>query len=594
MPRIARSITPVALDITDEVLTTKVSFPGTRVGEQMSRNLIYLLASSVLIAVAVIYWPVTHANFVWDDWQSFHDKPWLTQGDQWKHYIFNDFNDWTYYFRPLVVAFFTLQVRLFDSAPGPMHAVSLTIHLINTALVGVLSWQCAELAKRSGEQRTWFATLCMALYGLHPALIEPVAWIGCQFDLIMTTLTLLGLIANMRLRQSVPRTTALTALFFLAACSKEAAIAFPLLIVVFDWMLVSSEKESTAAPMLPALIRRNWPAYVGILLAGSAYLIFRRLALGSIADKLQTDSISLLAHLQVISFLYLHYWKIILWPIAGMSPIHPFDIQAFAAVSPSLLAKIVLAFGIFGAGLYASIRRASPFGHMILAVTAALFPVLQIIPGHFEQSLYHERYATLAVAVLCAMLPLARWPGLSLSKNGGRTPLLISLSAIFLWLAFSIVDIRVILPKWSSDVSLWEWALAINPHASQAKSNLLQAYMRDKDYAAATNFANELLADPDPCFMCMIGITEIALSNHDLLRAAQALEKAGRSSLLKTDPGMLQHYYQLNARLLIQENKLDSAEKIMQTAIAVDPKNRHSQSLLAEILVLEKQSTPSH
>ncbi len=36
----------------------------------------------------------------------------------------------------------------------------------------------------------------MLLYGIHPALIEPIVWIGCQAELMVTLLTLLAILFN--------------------------------------------------------------------------------------------------------------------------------------------------------------------------------------------------------------------------------------------------------------------------------------------------------------------------------------------------------------------------------------------------------------
>ena len=110
------------------------------------------LMATVLGAIALAYWPVVHGDFVWDDVVNFRWNTWLTEGDQWKHYIFRDFNYWKYYFRPLVVGLFTLQLRLFDGAPGPMHAVSLAIHLLNTAMVGLLALRCSAASGRAADR----------------------------------------------------------------------------------------------------------------------------------------------------------------------------------------------------------------------------------------------------------------------------------------------------------------------------------------------------------------------------------------------------------------------------------------------------------
>src|SRR5262249_28107404 len=143
------------------------------------------------------------------------------------------------YFRPLVVGFLTLEIRAFDAAPGPMHVVSLALHLVNTSLVGILAKHAMQVPREPGRQILPVAA--MLIYGIHPALVEPVVWIGCQFDLFVTMFTLLALIANLRLVRAGSRATLVAGCFFLAACAKESAIALPLVIVVADFILLEPQ-----------------------------------------------------------------------------------------------------------------------------------------------------------------------------------------------------------------------------------------------------------------------------------------------------------------------------------------------------------------
>lgn len=144
----------------------------------------FVVISAITIAlVAIAYWPVVHANFVWDDVVDLHDQAWLRHGDNWKHFIFRDYNYWTNYFRPFGVALLTLQVRLFNDAPGPMHVVSLCIHWINTFLVGLLSWRCLASTTEKAKSK-YLVAAPMLFYGLNPVLIEPVA--GSAASLILS------------------------------------------------------------------------------------------------------------------------------------------------------------------------------------------------------------------------------------------------------------------------------------------------------------------------------------------------------------------------------------------------------------------------
>jgi hypothetical protein len=552
---------------------------------------IYCIAGLVLIAIAIVYWPVIHFDFVWDDWRSFHDTPWLTEGDNWRHYVFRDFNSWTTYFRPVVLAFLTLQVRLFDSMPGPMHAISLGLHLIDTLLVGLLARRCVLSVTSNAAQQAGAVTISMLLYGFHPILIEPIAWIGCQFDLIATMFMLLGLLANAQIHRQGLRAAIVAAIFFLSINSKESAVSFPLLIVIFDWALLSKEPHSGVLSSIEQLIRENWRTYVAIAIAFLLYLLFRRWGLGDWSFNPLKDSPEVLpvARLQEVCAVYVHYWRTLFWPMPGIGPIHPVDLRQFVSVSASSLLTDSIALGMFIAGLYVAIRHASPIGHIVLAVTAGLLPVLHITFSNFDLSLYHERYAMTALSMMCAMLPmlLAYIPLTARICTLSYSTLTIALS---FWLIFAAIDIRLMLPNWANDMTLWRWAYVIYPHASQSKENLLNAYIRYKDYSDARSLADEELADPEPCTACMLIIADLADKQNEPSRAALALDQAARSKLLATNKDVLQLYYLIAGRTLILQDKLHDAEHILDLSVSLNPQNPQPQLWLAKALALEGKS----
>ena len=160
-------------------MAQRIRKPPTNGNQRMRKRHVAISMASVLVLTTVVYLPVLRGEFVWDDEYDFVAKTWLTEGDAWKHYIFRDFHGWTNYFRPLVVALFTIQLRLFDVQPGPMHAVSLAAHLVNTMLVGLLALRAGAAVGRPSHRMFLPAILSMLLFGLHPALIEPVAWNRC-------------------------------------------------------------------------------------------------------------------------------------------------------------------------------------------------------------------------------------------------------------------------------------------------------------------------------------------------------------------------------------------------------------------------------
>jgi tetratricopeptide (TPR) repeat protein len=544
----------------------------------------YIVAIASIIVIAIAYWPVLHAQFVWDDILDFVDMGWLTHGDGWKHYIFRDFNYWKNYFRPLVVALFTLQVRLFDVAPEPMHAVSLGMHLIDTTLVGLLAWRSSQFGL-SYRQRLFPLAAAMLFYGLHPLLIEPVAWIGCQFDLAATMFMLLGLLANTWLEKPTIRATTVATCFFLAACSKESAAAFPLVLAIFDW-LIQTKREANHRPFSILLfLRRNGLTYLAMAIAGTIYLALRIWALGQLIGQYSNDSMSIFGRLQQTCFIYIHYWKSLVWPMSGMSPVHPIDTTPFNTLSLKSIVINVLAIGTVACALYTFLRRSSLTGGIVLAVTAVLLPVLHISTAAFDTSLYHERYIMTALAVMCAMLPLARV----------RKPTNVSMRiyrplpwiAILLWSSLSIASIRTTLPLWSDNLSLWRWAYTVYPDSEEAAANLLSAYIERKDRPHAHELIEQISKNGMHCPNCMLNAAFLAIADNDPKSAAIALEKVKNSKEVIYNKHIFRQYLLAVGQNAILSGQPRDAETILREVIALDPFAPQPRLSLAIALALQ-------
>jgi cytochrome c oxidase subunit IV len=481
------------------------------------------IALAILALLALLYWPVVHGDFVWDDVVNFRKNDWLTAGDQWKHYVFRDFNYWTYYFRPLVVAFFTFQLRMFDGAPGPMHLVSLALHLANTLFVGLLALRCAAAANGSEAQRRLLMGLAMLLFGTHPSVIETVAWVGCQYDLLLTSFMLLGLLASVAIRRLPLRAATVAACFFLAACTKESAAAFPLVLVLFAWAMQARVDDAGRLhpPPLRAFVAANAATWTAVALAGVAYLVFRHAMMGPSVMPPTDTGLTGLGHLQMVCFTYLRYWKMLFLPMAGMSPVHEFDMLQFNAVSPASIAMDVAALAIVAVSAYVAWRRGSALACIVLIVTATLLPVLRILSVAFNPNLYHDRYLTWGLAVACAMLPLLRprVPAAWRASGGAVLARIAAAAALVAWVGVSCLAIRTTAPLWANQTTLWEWASTVSPDSNYALSNVLETHLQagrtDKARQVADRIVNERIA----CADCLLNIAILALLDQDMDRA---------------------------------------------------------------------------
>ncbi len=529
----------------------------------------FLTATAIAALIGFLYWPVHAADFVWDDQVCLHTAASLRHGDSWMQFLSADFCDWRNYFRPLVVAMYAAELRIFDVAPGPMHLVSLGVHLLNTLLVGLLA---RALSPKSYPplKTDVLAGTAMLLYGLHPALIEPVVWISCRFELVQTTFMLLGLLANARIERLAWRVLAVAACFFLAACTKETAAVFPLLLVLFDWIAMDpAQGKRGLLAQVQTLWQRQWPVYVAVFGAGIAYLALRHAALGFLLDTSGSVPVALSARLQTAAQGLLTYWRILVWPMFGLAPTHFVDLKQFEIFSARALGIDLAALALVLAGVYGTFKR-NPFGYAILAVTVALLPVLHILPVQFDPSLYHERYLMPGLALALALLP-RMVSTIPLPSARLRPVAIAGVAAAMLWLGIAVINIRVTLPLWSNETKLWQWQLAQDPQSTYAKVNLLGLTMSRGDRIGARKLADELLAETKPCSECMINIASMALEDGDLARAKVALGRFEEAVDPTTRPRILQAFVANTARLREFEHDTQGAAEAYRDAIAMDP-----------------------
>jgi hypothetical protein len=101
----------------------------------------------------------------------------------------------THFFRPLVWLLFWAQTRAFGLDPAPFHAVSLALHLLNSALLGLLAVRSARCTVQSATASLYplLFALCTLFVALHPAPFEAVVWVSGQSELLAALLLLVAL-----------------------------------------------------------------------------------------------------------------------------------------------------------------------------------------------------------------------------------------------------------------------------------------------------------------------------------------------------------------------------------------------------------------
>ena len=347
-------------------------------------------------------------------------------------------------YRPMRPMLSAVDFRLWGMRPWGFHLTNGALHVATVLLM------CALLRRLGlGPGAAWLAA---ALFGLHWANVEAVAWVKNR-AVIAAALALCAALAAVRAGRWAPAALA----FALALLSHEQAAAGVL------WVLVLAVCLGRRGDAL-----RSWPLWAVLAL----YALLRAAATAGTgaAPLLATAGGPAARVLRTLGTYGL---------VLGL-PVRLELERALAAAGPAALGLAVL-----GAALLAASRRGRPGVALAGGVMLLLAPVSNVLPvtpafGRLvaEQRLYMPLIPFCAIAVwACA--------------GRARRVLLLALLALC---AARVVD-RVF--DWRSDLTIYRDAVAQVPGSFKARYNLGDAYvLADRDAAALREYARSLALRP--------------------------------------------------------------------------------------------------
>jgi len=278
------------------------------------RTLLFCLLLTV--AVLVVYNPVTHNGFVsYDDTGYITDNAHLRPGLTWAtvKWAFTTYDQANWH--PLTWLSHALDLELFGLKPAGHHYVSVLLHAVNAVLLFLL------LQSATGFR--WRSLMVAALFALHPINVESVAWAAERKNVLSMMFFLLALYSyGWYARRPGPLRYAAVACFFaLALLSKPQVIAFPFLLLLWDYWPLGR----IGAPFVAGPLARGWnvsKGQSGWLLLEKAPLLLLSAASAVVTMKAQKtgDAIqtftrnSLLMRLENAAISYARYVGKAFWP----------------------------------------------------------------------------------------------------------------------------------------------------------------------------------------------------------------------------------------------------------------------------------------
>ena len=497
------------------------------------------------LAVFMIYWPARENGFVWDDWTVLDDRNLTGIRDpaRWRETLLRPPSDFSVLFRPLTMLSLLLQLWAGQVEPRPFHLVNLIMHSVSVFLLTLVAWRLlgGDLHRRLA--RPALAVLCGLIYGVHPALTEPVIWISARSDLIMTVFLLLALLLDRTLPEAGwNRALAVGAVFFAATLAKETSVGF---LVALPLVHLAVDRSWTGPLKLGPLGRTLAPHYrVYAALAGASVLYLAvRFAVSGPAFGL--DHVVSPARfiesfgqhvLVVVASLAQHAWSA-LWPFQNivpgrqlLLPINGMDMLPMAAASAGVLAVAVVAACTNGPGRVPAL--------LFLGFVASLLPVINIVPipavGVPNEVAAGSRYVTFPLIFACLAAPfLIRLAEASLVKHVRHGQALLWM-IICAWILGAFTNVRMTIPLWKDDAIMNTWAIQQGGASYWRYANIGAYYLRTGDYGRARDAlatAVKLRQDEMTAWVWNnLGIAEAGLGH-----SAQAMRSYQRALELATD-----------------------------------------------------------
>jgi tetratricopeptide (TPR) repeat protein len=362
-------------------------------------------------------------------------------------------------YRPLFLITLNMGYHLWGADPMAFHGLNLVLHCVNTLLVFYL------ILGFVGRPNTTAAIFGAALFAVHPVHVESVAWIAGITDPLASLFLLSSMLLYRRFLDSGRNAySALSLLCFAAALlSKEAAIFFPFLLVVHDWLQR----------------RFSITRYVPYLVLLGAYFLARSAALG---QGVAWANFSLARFPVLVEYL-LHYIQLLIipWPLEYYYERPTISLIATIAGGVILLAAIAL--------LANALRK-----RLFLPVFALAWIALTLLPALpialLEKQIFAVRVLYLP-SVGIALLGAACYAAFA-QRDVARS---IAWGTIVVLSLVSIVEIA----DWKDDIVFFTRATESNPQSFGAYYGLGQAHERNGDTERAADLyleAAELSVQP--------------------------------------------------------------------------------------------------
>ena len=375
------------------------------------------------------------------------------------------------YYRPIINLSYSIDYWIWGLTPFGFHLTNVLAHTLTGIILYLILLKMLE-----HEYAAFFASL---LFLAHPIHTEAVAWVSGRADMFFTLFYLLSLLFYIRTSASGQKTSSarksylLSGSFFLLALqSKEMAITFPLVIILYDVCFRVRDKSFSLYHNI-----RSYIFYFGIL---AGYLIFRLSILGGVGSGQTIPGNSIIISIYTTSRIFVEYiWKLIFPVNLAVSDV---DRLAYTIMHTTVIGSLILLLLlIIAAILFYRSQPVLTFGILWFFIT--LIPVSNIVPALHLKA---ERFLYLPSIGFCIIIASILW-GLN---NMLREQLNASKKWAVLAVALIILSIYGLITfdrnfDWKDDLTIFSDAIKKSPYTREAYAELGVTYREMQRYKEA-------------------------------------------------------------------------------------------------------------
>jgi protein O-mannosyl-transferase len=209
--------------------------------------------AALFLAAIFAYFPGLNGPFVVDDFGSIEALGNLGGVNDWssfKAFVFGGHAGPTG--RPISLLTFLIDANNWPTDAWPFKRTNLIIHLMNGALLGILTGKILQLLDFQKHEVRWIALLAAACWVLHPFLVSTTLYAVQRMAQLSTLFVFAGLIGHLygrsllvgkMTRAYLVMSISVASFTLLAMLSKENGILLPLLIGVIEFTVIASQRD---------------------------------------------------------------------------------------------------------------------------------------------------------------------------------------------------------------------------------------------------------------------------------------------------------------------------------------------------------------